>query len=439
MHHFPALSTLAVASLLALCPPPAFAFHGPALPGLRSSSVRPAAAAAQRGARVSARGLRCQTEVEEGAGGATYSIIPSALEAEGGGWTIKGLKPPPAQGTVWARARPKVGEVKMMGAGSFGTIYIGFDLKTGEEVAVKCEPDYGLKNSMLRHEGEMLVQLQDAPGISKVHWIGTRELAGQDSNIMVMELLGPDMEHLLEFLDRRWFTPKTGLMLARQMIECLEAVHAAGIVHRDIKPENFLMGVGPHANKVYLIDFGLADWYVDENGDHIPQTRTTGEMRGTVRYASTNKHNQISEARRDDLEELMTVIFYLICGPLPWQSSELGTIDGLADTKSGNSRIKQLELIKKTKMETDPIDLIARAQQDLPESVSQLLAELFAYSRALGYDEAPDYEWMKQRVDEVMAQEGMKMDYNYDWGNKVPTGMPLFGRFRLPSFKGSTK
>mmetsp|Transcript_46698 Transcript_46698/g.113597 ORF Transcript_46698/g.113597 Transcript_46698/m.113597 type:complete len:159 (+) Transcript_46698:39-515(+) len=158
-------------------------------------------------------------------------------------------------------------------------------------------------------------------------------------------------------------------------------------------------------------------------------------MRGTVRYASTNKHNCISEARRDDLEELMTVVVYLMCGPLPWQSSELGTIDGLADTRSGNSRRRQLETIKSTKLQTDPVDLVARSQQELPESVSEMLAELLSYARALGYDEAPDYGYLKARVDQVMAQEGYTMDYEYDWGNRVPSGMPLFGRFNLPSFK----
>jgi hypothetical protein len=37
------------------------------------------------------------------------------------------------------------------------------------------------------------------------------------SNIMVMELLGPDMEGLLELLGKRQFSLKTGLMLGVQM------------------------------------------------------------------------------------------------------------------------------------------------------------------------------------------------------------------------------
>lgn len=49
------------------------------------------------------------------------------------------------------------------------------------QVAVKTEQDWGQAYSMLKHEGEMLVQLQGSPGISKVFWIGSRELAGQVS------------------------------------------------------------------------------------------------------------------------------------------------------------------------------------------------------------------------------------------------------------------
>ena len=34
------------------------------------------------------------------------------------------------------------------------------------------------------------------------YWVGKRELAGQKCNILVMELLGPDMEDLLEMMNR---------------------------------------------------------------------------------------------------------------------------------------------------------------------------------------------------------------------------------------------
>mmetsp|Transcript_32558 Transcript_32558/g.79925 ORF Transcript_32558/g.79925 Transcript_32558/m.79925 type:complete len:423 (+) Transcript_32558:155-1423(+) len=353
----------------------------------------------------------------------SYTVIPSALKEEGGGWTIKGMAPPPKQGTVWARARPKVGEVKKMGSGSFGTIYLGTDLKTGAEVAVKTEIDFG-QDSMLKHEGDMLIQLQGCPGISQVYWIGSRELAGQDQNIMVMDLLGPDMEHLLEFLNKRTFTAKTGLMIARQMMDCLDAIHSKGILHRDIKPENFLMGVGKNANKVYLVDFGLADWYVDESGEHLLESKTDPhDMRGTVRYASVNKHKGISESRRDDLQETLYVLVYLMCGPLPWQSSELGTMDGLSDSKSGVSRRNQLELIAQTKEFTSSEDLVARGI-GVPEPVQRLVAEFLDYCKGLEYADCPDYDYLRRRIDEVMKDMKYEFDYNYDWGNKAPPSVP---------------
>ena len=42
------------------------------------------------------------------------------------------------------------------------------------------------------------------------------------------------------------------------------------------------------------MDFGLADWYVNENSEHVEQHKTSGDMRGTIRYASINKHNALS-------------------------------------------------------------------------------------------------------------------------------------------------
>lgn len=104
-----------------------------------------------------------------------------------------------------------------------------------------------------------------------------------------MDLLGPSLEDLFNFCSRR-FTMKTVLMLADQMIGRIEYVHNKNFIHRDIKPDNFLMGIGRHCNKLFLIDFGLAKKYRDtRTRQHIPY-REDKNLTGTARYASINAH-----------------------------------------------------------------------------------------------------------------------------------------------------
>ena len=66
-------------------------------------------------------------------------------------------------------------------------------------------------------------------------------------------------------------------------------MHKKNLIHRDIKPENYVIGYGANFTTVYLIDFGLAKYYIDSNGSHIPFVEKKG-MIGTARYASVNAH-----------------------------------------------------------------------------------------------------------------------------------------------------
>ena len=96
-------------------------------------------------------------------------------------------------------------------------------------------------------------------GIPKLQHKGTFPPA---YNIMVIELLGPSLEDLLNMCNRS-FSLKTVIMLADQMIARLQYMHAKYHIHRDIKPDNFLIGIGKKSNILYLIDFGLAKKYRD--------------------------------------------------------------------------------------------------------------------------------------------------------------------------------
>ena len=89
------------------------------------------------------------------------------------------------------------------------------------------------------YETKLYRILQGGVGVPNVHWFGVEG----DYNVMVIDLLGPSLEDLLNYCKRK-FTLKTVLMLADQMLQRIEFIHSRHFLHRDIKPDNFLIGIG---------------------------------------------------------------------------------------------------------------------------------------------------------------------------------------------------
>ena len=52
-----------------------------------------------------------------------------------------------------------------------------------------------------------------------------------------------------------------------QLIDLIEKLHSINLVHNDLKLENIVVGVRDPA-QLHLIDFGLTQSLVDENGKH---------------------------------------------------------------------------------------------------------------------------------------------------------------------------
>jgi casein kinase 1 len=288
---------------------------------------------------------------------------------------------------------PRVGNKfrlgRKIGSGSFGEIYLGVNIQTNEEVAVKLE-NAKTKHPQLLYESKLYKILQGGTGIPTIKWYGVEG----EYNVLVMDLLGPSLEDLFNFCNRK-LSLKTVLMLADQMINRVEFVHSKSFLHRDIKPDNFIMGLGRRANQVYIIDFGLAKKYRDSTThQHIPY-RDNKNLTGTARYASVNTHLGIEQSRRDDLESLGFVLMYFLRGSLPWQ--------GL---KAGNKKQKY-ERISEKKVST-PIEVLCRGYPT--EFVSY-----FHYCRSLRFDDKPDYAYLKKNFRELFIREGFQFDYVFDW------------------------
>ncbi|KAF4662479.1 Casein kinase I isoform delta [Perkinsus chesapeaki] len=252
-------------------------------------------------------------------------------------------------GSIDLRVGGKFRLGRKIGSGSFGDIYVGTNLQTGEEVAIKLE-SIKSKHPQLLYESKLYKILAGGVGIPMVHWYGVEG----DYNVMVLDLLGPSLEDLFTFCNRK-FSLKT----------------------------------------VNIIDFGLAKKFRDpKTQQHIPY-RENKNLTGTARYASINTHLGIEQSRRDDLEALGYVLMYFNRGSLPWQGLR-------AHTKRD-----KYEKIMEKKMST-PIEVLCK---NFPYEFVNYLN----YCRSLRFEDRPDYAYLRRSLKDLFFREAFQYDFVFDW------------------------
>ena len=150
------------------------------------------------------------------------------------------------------------------------------------------------------------------------------------------------------------------------------------------------MGLGKHANIVYLINFGLSKEYRDPNTHaHIPFQTGLGLVGSTI-FASINSHMGLELGRRDDLESLAYMLFYFLWGFLPWQGLVLKG-DGIVKSKRG--------------ITTHPLF------QGLPSE----LRMFFDHCCSLPFDGRPNYDHFYLLFESLLVKEGFQSDVAFDW------------------------
>ncbi len=281
-----------------------------------------------------------------------------------------------------------------IGSGSFSEVFIATDVQTGQHVAIKFERD-DIEYPQLYYEDKIYrwLNMDDTEpivGVPRRFYFG----AHLDYSMLVIDLLGPSLEHRLNQCYRS-MSLKSVLMIGLQALRRVEYVHEKGFIHRDLKPGNLLMGRGDEARILFVVDYGLGKRYCHPvTKQHIP-FREGKHMIGTTRFASINAHRGFQQSRRDDLESLGYVLVYLAKGALPWQGLMV------ADKE------EKYEVIREMKEKMIVYDLC----RDMPRQ----FVEYFRYVRGLGFEERPDYSHLRGLFRKAMERRGLIDDGVFDW------------------------
>lgn len=257
-----------------------------------------------------------------------------------------------------------------LGSGHFGDVYMGQHFQTKQRVAVKLEHRSG---SIARREWEVM-RCMDGDGAPKVHYTGHHGRY----YVMVMDLLGPTLQRLLESRPPRGLSWDVVSVVGSKCVELLRKLHSKGYVHGDVKPENFLCAFSDEPDidpdrGLFMVDLGLASRWrdVSRTCGHIAYGQRVDHFSGTVRYASVNAHLGRWLSRRDDLESLGYMLLYLHNGSLPWQGY------------CGEDKNMQ---VCETKGRLT-VDAMCRG-------APEVLQYFLAYVRQMKFEEEPDYNYL---------------------------------------------
>ena len=135
-------------------------------------------------------------------------------------------------------------ENKILGKGSFGTVYLGVDIANDVYVSLKKIPPEIMKDQQKIEalSNEILI----SSGVDNENLVKIRDLTdiNNDKYIVYEFCNGGDLRRYLRFFKR--FDEDVVQYFMKQVLNGLSELHAKKIIHHDIKPENVLVELIPY-------------------------------------------------------------------------------------------------------------------------------------------------------------------------------------------------
>jgi serine/threonine protein kinase len=200
----------------------------------------------------------------------------------------------------------------LIARGGMSSLFRAHDERLDREVAVKIFSSSSASDLEAHHiEVRSLAALNTHHGIVSIVDAGLDDSTpGDPRPIVVMELVPG--ESLASALTHRSLSRRAIAEIAYDLSECLEYVHAHGIIHRDITPANVMLvdyGTSIARARARLTDFGIA-----LDLDAARRETVTGTTTGTAAYLSPERVRQEPLTPASDIYSLGLVLLECFTG-----------------------------------------------------------------------------------------------------------------------------
>lgn len=221
---------------------------------------------------------------------------------------------------------------KMIGEGSFSTVYLAKEVSSGREFAIKVlEKRHILrenKREYVMREKEVLRIL----GNSCRYFVHLYWTFQDDERLYFVLTYAKNGELLKQITNLGCFSIECVRYYTCELILALEYLHSKNIIHRDLKPENILFDDNWH---ILITDFGSAKIVDKKSSSNEPKviierndetngdvnkrpTRRRNSFVGTAQFVSPEMLTDCSSSFASDLWSLGCIVYQMVSGAMPF-------------------------------------------------------------------------------------------------------------------------